>query len=908
MVKIDNYFLADSKRSFWMAYVVNILIVTSFAAQMQFGNYIISLGGSPVMGSTILSIGVLSAIFYKIYLSKMFGHLSLKNIWMLSISMMFMGSLIFAFQNTLGVSLYFARAAFVCGYGGSAACSIIYILRLTEKRFRTQVLSFYSTSHFVGLFIGPILSDMLLVNYGYEAIFFHNLFLYITFSSVLGLLLVAFMPNMYFDQRDVSKNQLPFDLLKTVNKSAAGLLFLGALSLGLAFTIPQFYLAMYAKSIGVQSISSFFASYTITGFCVRMFFSSIHYERNRSQLLALGFGCFAASQLLLLAPVPIFGFIAAGIIGGIARSVIEPSLLTLGADILPVKNRDFGTTLVLIAMDIGMVISAPALGLIAKQSYVLMFVSTSVLFTAVCLTLFVRKNQITYASTSEEEKKIDAEWSASNRTNVLISGKLHPYAMQKLFDNNNVLVKYIPYASLFELKSYVAKAHVLVCDHTTEITNRLLSRAPDLRLVSSSSLSLNHIDLDVCESQKVEVVNLPVRRADVVADMALGTLVGVVQQKMFKSVDMDLDKNISSKKMAIWGRGTLTKELVYQAEKVGIASVVLEDMAHFEAGNQMSSFDVFVVTEPLTINSYNSIGIKNLSNLREDVIIINLSKTDVVKHEDIASFLKKRPEACYICDILDEPLSNKDNWLLNHDRVFCTPHINGVSKESFFDIGEAVVSSIEDLYERRDNSRIDIAPENVIGLTLYRGKNETEIAVEVSDLSLNGIGVISSVSFDQGERLQLRFNENSENTQDRKINLFVKRVFRHGTGQYRVGLLTTDLNINLIESVKDLLSLSTEANFDRRQNSRTLLQRRAILQTPDESFPIEVLDQSSEGLGFRTTRILSPGTRVSLQDGSTVCGAEITWRSSLAGGMFAYGSSFISSSPVEKESHLRQAV
>jgi len=86
-------------------------------------------------------------------------------------------------------------------------------------------------------------------------------------------------------------------------------------------------------------------------------------------------------------------------------------------------------------------------------------------------------------------------------------------------------------------------------------------------------------------------------------------------------------------------------------------------------------------------NTRNIISKKILKYAKNNLLIVNTSRGELVNEKDLINFLKKNKHAKYATDVLNNEIKNKRNNKLikmskTNDQVLITPHIGGMTIEA----------------------------------------------------------------------------------------------------------------------------------------------------------------------------------------------------------------------------------
>ena len=149
-------------------------------------------------------------------------------------------------------------------------------------------------------------------------------------------------------------------------------------------------------------------------------------------------------------------------------------------------------------------------------------------------------------------------------------------------------------------------------------------------------------------------------------------------------------REIMGCKAAIIGAGNVGKEVAKRLTAFG-AKVVGYDIQGVE--NQyfekvkligdfiedVCSFDIIVITAPLTDLTFHLISEEVLSHLKRDAILINIARGALIDEKALNNILKIRPDIYVVLDVFEEEPLSEDNPLWTYPNIALSPHNSFIS-------------------------------------------------------------------------------------------------------------------------------------------------------------------------------------------------------------------------------------
>ncbi len=282
---------------------------------------------------------------------------------------------------------------------------------------------------------------------------------------------------------------------------------------------------------------------------------------------------------------------------------------------------------------------------------------------------------------------------------------------RKLEDHDvTVFTKTYPENELV-LKLYDFEVLVLIRERT-EITESLLSKLPNLKVISQTGKVSNHIDPQLCERFGVKVLEgrgSPVAPSELcwglimAASRHIPTYASKLKQNQWQSSGaLGLGRTLRGLKLGIWGYGKIGRCIAQYAKAFGMDVMVWgsqnsREQAQadgFEAAATKQAFfeSVDVLSLHLRLNSVTKgcVTANDLNVMKPDSLFVNISRAELVEPNALFNELVKVPSKRAAIDVFDiEPATPDNEPLLSLPNVTATPHLGYVEQNSYelyFDI------------------------------------------------------------------------------------------------------------------------------------------------------------------------------------------------------------------------------
>jgi D-3-phosphoglycerate dehydrogenase len=253
------------------------------------------------------------------------------------------------------------------------------------------------------------------------------------------------------------------------------------------------------------------------------------------------------------------------------------------------------------------------------------------------------------------------------------------------------------------LAEKIKDADILVLTRErTKIDEALLSKLPNLQLISQTGKIAAHLDLAACTRHKVAVaegIGSPVAPAELTWILIMNTLRQIpaaIDGMKNGQWQINIGSTVQGKTIGIWGYGKIGKMIAGYAKAFGAKVLVWgSDGSRENAVNdgyeKAATKEAFfrqadVVSLHLRLNASTTGIVKatDLSLMKPTAALINTSRAELIEKGALLQCLKNgRPGFAGLDVYEEEPVYNKDFELLKMANVVCTPHLGYVEKNSY---------------------------------------------------------------------------------------------------------------------------------------------------------------------------------------------------------------------------------
>ena len=244
-----------------------------------------------------------------------------------------------------------------------------------------------------------------------------------------------------------------------------------------------------------------------------------------------------------------------------------------------------------------------------------------------------------------------------------------------------------------------------------EINSSVLSRCPDLKVISKYGVGLNNINKADCEKHGVKIGWTGGVNKLSVAEMAVGFMLGLSRNLFTSSYYMkegQWNKNggfqLSGKTVGIIGVGHIGKEVIRLLTPFNcniLVNDIIDQKRYYESVNVKfaTKEDIFKkshiisVHTPLDQTTEGLLNLKTLETCENQPYIINSARGGIFKEEDLVPAIEKGfISGAAIDAYVAEPLDIEE--IYKHKNIISTPHIGGNSAEGVLAMGFSAIENL----------------------------------------------------------------------------------------------------------------------------------------------------------------------------------------------------------------------
>ena len=243
-----------------------------------------------------------------------------------------------------------------------------------------------------------------------------------------------------------------------------------------------------------------------------------------------------------------------------------------------------------------------------------------------------------------------------------------------------------------------AKDAEIVLNNKVKLDRRVLSQLKKVKYIGLFSTGYDVVDIEYCKEHDIKVCNVPAYSSRSVAQLTVAMLLEAAMGVGLHNESVKNKEWANAKDFCYWkqdiieldglsigivGYGSIGKYVANICNALGMKVYaynrnheIKEDYVTKVSLDELFKLsDVISLHCPLNKDSKELINKKNISLMKDNVIIINTARGGLINEEDLVEALDNNKVKAYCADVLKEEPPKLDNKLSLHPKTYITPHI-----------------------------------------------------------------------------------------------------------------------------------------------------------------------------------------------------------------------------------------
>jgi D-3-phosphoglycerate dehydrogenase len=338
---------------------------------------------------------------------------------------------------------------------------------------------------------------------------------------------------------------------------------------------------------------------------------------------------------------------------------------------------------------------------------------------------------------------------------ILIADKLSEKAITLLKEIADEVI-FNPELTAEDLPSNISNTEILVV-RSTKVTKETIEAGKKLALIIRAGAGFNTIDVETASLRSIPVSNCPGRNSAAVAELIIGFMTTLdrriidatldLREGNWKKKEYGGAKGLKSRVLGIIGTGYTAQALIKRAKALQMDVMAYSPSFNAEKAEELGvtycpslemieeQADVISINVAYNENTHHLINERFLSNIKDNVILINTSRGEIIDSVALKKAIKDKGLKVGL-DVFENEPSVTDKLFKDKElasKIACTPHIGASTLQAAESIAAEVVK-IVDTYKKTGQPIhcVNIRPRSEEGTSLIiRHINTVGVLAEV---------------------------------------------------------------------------------------------------------------------------------------------------------------------------------
>lgn len=276
-----------------------------------------------------------------------------------------------------------------------------------------------------------------------------------------------------------------------------------------------------------------------------------------------------------------------------------------------------------------------------------------------------------------------------------------------------------------ELKALIPEYEVLIMRVDPKINKEILDAAKNLKVIGVCSVGLNHIDMECAKEKGIQVFNAPGLNANAVAELTISKMLDLSRDTMTANNDVKVKhewdkykfvgRELRGRTLGVMGFGRIGRRVAELGRAFGMTIVAYDPFLKAEDFEKehatgmtveelLKASDYVSIHVPLTPETKDLISAKQIAFMKDDCIVLNMSRGGIVNEKDICEALKAGQIGGYASDVMENELAGGgltagagfDSPLFECDKFIVSPHVGAQTVDASRDIGQHIIAKVKE--------------------------------------------------------------------------------------------------------------------------------------------------------------------------------------------------------------------
>ena len=293
-----------------------------------------------------------------------------------------------------------------------------------------------------------------------------------------------------------------------------------------------------------------------------------------------------------------------------------------------------------------------------------------------------------------------------NKPTIVVCDHIHQSGLDILQNTSDINYVYAADVDKTALLDIIKDATVAITRSSTDIDEKFLDAANNLKAIVRAGVGVDNVDIDGCSKKGIIAMNVPTANTIAATELTMTHMLSCMRKMPYAHGQLKNDRiwkredwygqELYGKKLGVIGFGNIGHRVALRAKSFEMEVVAYDpyvpsskatdlDIEYTTNFDDILACDIITIHTPKNHETINMIDEEQISKMKDGVILINCARGGLYNEDALYNNLKSGKIAMAGIDVFNkEPAI--DNKLLDLDNIIVTAHLGANTVESQYKI------------------------------------------------------------------------------------------------------------------------------------------------------------------------------------------------------------------------------
>ena len=285
---------------------------------------------------------------------------------------------------------------------------------------------------------------------------------------------------------------------------------------------------------------------------------------------------------------------------------------------------------------------------------------------------------------------------------IVVCDHIHEDGLNILENTEDINYVYAADIDKTALLEVIKDADVAITRSSTDVDEKFLSAATNLKAIIRAGVGYDNVDMDGCSKRGIIAMNVPTANTIAAVELTMTHILSCARKMPYAHAQLKNDRiwkredwygtELYGKKIGVIGFGNIGHRVALRAKSFEMDVVTYDPyipstkatdlgIKYANSFDEILDCDIITIHTPKNKETLNMIGENEIAKMKNGVVLINCARGGLINEEALYNNLKTGKIAMAGIDVfIKEPAI--DNPLLDLPNIIVTAHLGANTKES----------------------------------------------------------------------------------------------------------------------------------------------------------------------------------------------------------------------------------